>query len=462
MGADDYLWHVALVLIVAFGVYATVTYRGLQISRLKHSIGLALGDVKTKNTDGKITSFEAFCISMGARIGVGNIAGTATAIIAGGPGAIFWMWLFAVFGAATSFVETTIGQIYKEKKSDGEYYGGPAYYASKGFNSRKAGIAVAFVVFVMFAVGFAGIECCNASDALCNAFEFEHNELFFAVLITALFAPIALGGAMRVAKISSKVVPPMAVGWVVFGLIVVAVNWRNVPAAFGMIFVNAFDVPSVVGGGIGTAIMMGMRRGVFSNEAGIGTVTGASSVADVEHPCKQGYVQSFGVLVDTLVISTLSALIILTFGTFGEIEALGLDGVEVLQDIAVVSIGNIANYIVALFIFVFAFTCLISDYLNSETNIRFVRDSKTCIWGLKVFLICMVFVACVAKTEDMFDLLDICMALTGIVNIVCIVKLRKQAHEAYLDYEKQRAEGIETPVFRKSVLSDSSNVTEWD
>ncbi|MCQ2085695.1 MAG: alanine:cation symporter family protein, partial [archaeon] len=444
--ADDFLWDIAIFFIVIFGIYATIRYKGLQITRLKHAVSLTLGDAKTKNKSGSISSFEAFCISMGARIGVGNIAGTASAIITGGPGAIFWMWIFAIIGSASSFVETVIGQLYKEKKSDGECYGGPAYYASKGFHSRKAGIVVAFIIFIMFAVGFAGIECCNASDALCNAFEFDNNELVFALIITGLFAPIALGGARRVAKVSAKIIPVMALGWIVFGLVVILVNFANIPNAFGMIFYYAFNENALIGGGIGSAIMMGMRRGVFSNEAGIGTVTGISSTANVEHPAKQGYIQSFGVLVDTLIISTFSAIIILSFGDFASIHALPEfvreEGVGLLQDVSVHAIGDVAKYLVAFFVFIFAFTCLVSDYLTSEINIRFIKDHKYCIWGLRIFLICMVFFACMAKTEEMFDLLDICMAVTGIVNIICISLLAKQAKAVYDDYEKQRAAGV--------------------
>ncbi|MCQ2079962.1 MAG: alanine:cation symporter family protein [archaeon] len=462
MTVDDYLWQIALVFIGVFGVYATIRYKGIQITHLKHAINLALGDVKERAPEGKITSFEAFCISMGARIGVGNIAGTATAIMAGGPGAIFWMWVFAVIGAASSFVETTIAQIYKERKSDGECYGGPAYYASKGFGSRKVGIVVAFIIFLMFAVGFAGIECCNAADALCGAFEFEHNRLAFAVIITLMFAPIALGGALRVAKVSAKVVPPMAFAWIIFAVIVILINIGNVPNAFLMIFRDAFDVPAMIGGGIGTAIIWGLKRGVFSNEAGIGTVTSVSAVADVEHPVKQGYIQSFGVLVDTFLICTMSALVILTFGPYESIHALGLDGVGLIQGVTASAVGDIARPLIAVFIFMFAFTCLVSDYLTSETNVRFIKDHRLTIWGLRIFLIVMVFCACMMGTEEMFEILDFLMAVTGIVNIILLVRLRRIAEEAQRDYDRQISEGVGTPVFHRSALSDSEGVTEWE
>lgn len=462
MTLDDWMWDVTFVFLVVFGVYATIRFRGVQLTRLKRSVHLALDDMTHGRRKGKISSFEAFCISMGARIGVGNIAGTATAIISGGPGAIFWMWAFAIMGAASSFVETTIAQIYKEKKSDGECYGGPAYYASKGLHSRKAGLVMAFIMFLMFAVGFAGIECCNASDALCNAFEFDNNEMVFAIIITGIFAVIAIGGARRVAKASSAIVPIMALAWIVFGLIVILLNYQNIPNAFVMIFHDAFDVPSVVGGGLGTAVIFGMKRGILSNEAGIGTVTAVSAVADVEHPVKQGFIQSFGVLVDTFAICTLSALIILTFGDYGEIMAVSSEPMELIQKISESAVGDFAEPVVALFVFLFAFTCLVSDYLTSETNIRFIRDRRYVVYGLRVFLVVMVFLSCLIATEDMFNILDVLMAVTGIANIIFIALLRKQASEAYRDYERQVAEGNDTPVFHRSVLSDPSGVTEWE
>ncbi len=248
--ANEYFWWIALILLVICGLYFTVKLKGLQILKIKETSKLALSGVGEGKTKSKVSSFEAFCIGMGARIGVGNIAGVATAIVTGGPGAVFWMWIFAIIGSATSFMESTLAQVFKEKKEDGQFHGGPAYYATKGLGSRKLGIFVAIMLIVTFGIGFVGVQASNATSALTGAFGFDNNTLIFSIIILIVAALIIFGGVKRVAKFSSTVVPAMAVLWIVFALIAIALNWDGVVNAFVMIFQYAFDVPSLVGGGI--------------------------------------------------------------------------------------------------------------------------------------------------------------------------------------------------------------------
>lgn len=460
---DDYFWGISFVFLIGLGIIFTIKLKGLQILKIKETSSLALSGVSEGKKTSKISSFEAFCIGMGARIGVGNIAGVATAIMMGGPGAVFWMWIFAIIGSASSFMESTLAQIFKEKKEDGHFYGGPAYYASKGLGNRKLGIIAAVLLVLTFGVGFIGVQSCNASSALSGAFDFENNHLVFAIIIAALAALILFKGLKAAAKFSARVVPIMAVLWIVFALVAICFNIGGVVNAIAMIFQYAFTVPSALGGAIGTIIVTGLKRGVFSNEAGLGSVANIAATANVKHPVKQGMIQSFGVLVDTLVVCTITALVVLSYGNFAEISALGLKGANLVQAITADSMGNIANYIIALFMFIFAFTSLIGYYTMSESNARFIKDSKKNILLVRILVIIVAFcAACVTDVTIMDAFSDTFMAAMAAVNMVIVALLSRKVFEAYADYRKQKKAGVEEPEFHKDVLSDTTGVTEWE
>ena len=460
---DDYFWGISFVFLIGLGIIFTIKLKGLQILKIKETSSLALSGVSEGKKTSKISSFEAFCIGMGARIGVGNIAGVATAIMMGGPGAVFWMWIFAIIGSASSFMESTLAQIFKEKKEDGHFYGGPAYYASKGLGNRKLGIIAAVLLVLTFGVGFIGVQSCNASSALSGAFDFENNHLVFAIIIAALAALILFKGLKAAAKFSARVVPIMAVLWIVFALVAICFNIAGVVNAIAMIFQYAFTVPSALGGAIGTIIVTGLKRGVFSNEAGLGSVANIAATANVKHPVKQGMIQSFGVLVDTLVVCTITAFVVLSYGNFAEISALGLKGANLVQAITAESMGNIANYIIALFMFIFAFTSLIGYYTMSESNARFIKDSKKNILLVRILVIIVAFcAACVTDVTIMDAFSDTFMAAMAAVNMVIVALLSRKVFEAYADYRKQKKAGVEEPEFHKDALSDATGVTEWE
>ncbi len=460
---DDYFWGISFVFLIGLGIIFTIKLKGLQILKIKETSSLALSGVSEGKKTSKISSFEAFCIGMGARIGVGNIAGVATAIMMGGPGAVFWMWIFAIIGSASSFMESTLAQIFKEKKEDGHFYGGPAYYASKGLGNRKLGIIAAVLLVLTFGVGFIGVQSCNASSALSGAFDFENNHLVFAIIIAALAALILFKGLKAAAKFSARVVPIMAVLWIVFALVAICFNIGGVVNAIAMIFQYAFTVPSALGGAIGTIIVTGLKRGVFSNEAGLGSVANIAATANVKHPVKQGMIQSFGVLVDTLVVCTITAFVVLSYGNFAEISALGLKGANLVQAITADSMGNIANYIIALFMFIFAFTSLIGYYTMSESNARFIKDSKKNILFVRILVIIVAFcAACVTDVTIMDAFSDTFMAAMAAVNMVIVALLSRKVFEAYADYRKQKKAGVEEPEFHKDALSDATGVTEWE
>ncbi len=352
---NSYLWGMAFVFLIGLGILFTFKLKGLQITKIKETSKLSVSGITEGKKNSKVSSFEAFCIGMGARIGVGNIAGVATAILTGGPGAVFWMWIFAIIGSASSFMESTLAQIYKEKKEDGQFYGGPAYYASKGLKSRKVGIFAAILLVITFGIGFVAVQSCNASKALCGAFSFEYNNYIFAAIIAIVAAILIFRGLKAVAKFSSTVVPIMAFLWIIFAIIAIVLNIDGVVNAVKMIFEYAFTAPSMLGGALGSILITGLKRGVFSNEAGLGSVANIAATADVKHPVKQGMIQSFGVLVDTLIVCTFTALVVLSYGTFDQILALGAitgDGANLVQGIiADTAFGSAANYIIAIFLF---------------------------------------------------------------------------------------------------------------
>ena len=464
---NSYLWGMAFVFLIGLGILFTFKLKGLQITKIKETSKLSVSGITEGKKNSKVSSFEAFCIGMGARIGVGNIAGVATAILTGGPGAVFWMWIFAIIGSASSFMESTLAQIYKEKKEDGQFYGGPAYYASKGLKSRKVGIFAAILLVITFGIGFVAVQSCNASKALCGAFSFEYNNYIFAAIIAIVAAILIFRGLKAVAKFSSTVVPIMAFLWIIFAIIAIVLNIDGVVNAVKMIFEYAFTAPSMLGGALGSILITGLKRGVFSNEAGLGSVANIAATADVKHPVKQGMIQSFGVLVDTLVVCTFTALVVLSYGTFDQILALGAitgDGANLVQGIiADTAFGSAANYIIAIFLFVFAFTSLIGYYTMSEANARFVKDNKSAIMAVKILVILVAFIAGTVSTATTVDnVSDTFMALMATVNMILVVLLSRQVFEAYADYRKQKKAGIEEPVFHKSCLSDSSGVTEWE
>ena len=462
--ANSYFWGITFVFLIGLGLVFTVKMKGLQLLKVKETATLALSGVKEGKNTKKVSSFEAFCIGMGARIGVGNIAGVGSAIALGGPGAVLWMWIFAIIGSISSFMESTLAQIYKEKKEDGHFYGGPAYYATKGLKSKALGVVVAILLILTFGVGFISVQSNSASMNLCNAFVFDNNNYVFAAIIAIVAAILIFKGLKTIAKFSSTIVPLMAVAWIIFCIILIIMNIGGVANAFAMIFEYGFNLKSVTGGVIGVVILNGLKRGVFSNEAGLGSVANVAASADVKHPVKQGLIQSFGVLVDTLIVCTLSAVVILSYGDYSTIIAdLGTNGKIFVANAASSAIGDIAKYIVAIFLCIFAFTSLIGYYTMSESNARFIADNKTVIFCVKVLVIIIAFwSATVTSVTFMDDFSDTFMALMGTVNMFIVALLARQVFEAYDDYRKQKREGIEEPEFHRSTLTNSDGITEWE
>ena len=457
---NEYIWYIAFVCLIGLGLFFLVRLKFMQVVHIKENATLAVTGVNDKTDGKKLSSFEAFCLGMGARIGVGNIAGVATAIATGGPGAVFWMWIFALIGAGTSFMESTAAQIYKEKKSDGSYYGGPAYYATKGLKKRWLGVVLAILITVTFGIGFVGVQASNSSAAIVEAFSVDSHIVGFIIALIA--GLVIFSGTKIVGKFSAKIVPAMAVFWIIFTIAIIITNIGNVGNAFAMIFQYAFSAPALIGGGIGTIIMVGLKRGVFSNEAGLGSVANLAGTADTTHPVKQGLIQSFGVIVDTIIVCTFTAIAVLSFGNWEEVMALGLRGAPLVQEVASQALGTWAPSLIAIFLFVFAFTSMLGYYTMSEANLRFVKDHNTVVFVLRVVVVLVAFASCTISTALMDLISDTFMAAMGAVNVIVVALLAKPVMEAYRDYRKQQKEGIKEPIFHKSALSDSDGVTEWE
>ncbi|MGG1661025.1 alanine/glycine:cation symporter family protein [Brevibacillus sp. NRS-1366] len=451
---NDFLWsNVLIIMLVVLGLFFTYKGRFLQIRMLRDMIS-AIREGKTGSADG-ISPFQAFCISMAARVGTGNITGIAIAIALGGPGSVFWMWLIAIIGSASSFVESTLAQIYKVKDKDG-FRGGPAYYMEKGLNKRWMGALFAVLITLSFGLVFNAVQ----SNTITIAFEnsFGTDRLILGVIMTIMFAAIIFGGVKRIAKMSEYIVIVLAVLYIGMALFIVLMNITKMPEIISLIVKNAFGFDQIAGGSLGAALMHGVKRGLFSNEAGMGSAPNAAATATTSHPVKQGLIQAFGVLTDTLIICTSTAFIILLSGAY---QQSGLSGIELSQAALDFHIGSWASAVLAVMVFLFAFSTLIGNYYYGETNIEFLKTNKAWLMLYRIFVLGMVLFGAVAKVQLVWDLADLFMGLMVIVNLIAIFLLSKVAFAALHDYRQQKKAGKD-PVFYKDSIAGLENIEAWE
>ncbi|RNB79612.1 alanine:cation symporter family protein [Brevibacillus fluminis] len=436
---NDFIWsYVLIFMLVVLGLVFTFKGRFLQIRMIRDMLD-AIREGK-KGTAGGISPFQAFCISMAARVGTGNITGIAIAIALGGPGSVFWMWLIAIIGSASSFVESTLAQIYKVKDNGG-FRGGPAYYMEKGLNKRWMGALFAVLITLSFGLVFNAVQ----SNTMAIAFEnsFGSDRLIMGLIMTVAFAGIIFGGVKRIAKWSEYIVIVLAVLYIGMAMFIMLMNITKMPEVIALIVKNAFGFEQFAGGTLGAALMNGVKRGLFSNEAGMGSAPNAAATATTSHPVKQGLIQAFGVLTDTLVICTSTAFIILLSGAY---KQQGLSGIELSQAALSTHIGSWASAFLAIMVFLFAFSTLIGNYYYGETNIEFLKTNKTWLMLYRVCVLAMVMFGAVAKVQLVWDLADLFMGLMVIVNLIAIFLLSKVAFAALHDYQRQKKAGKD-PVF---------------
>ena len=461
---SDFLWtYILIAFLILCGLYFSIRTRFVQF-RLFGEMFRLLGDSATNGRKGKeqkhISSFQAFAVSLATRVGCGNLAGVATAIAIGGPGAVFWMWITALVGAATSFVESTLAQLFKQPHED-SFIGGPAYYISKGLHSRTLSYIFAVLIILAFGITQTSIQSNTIAGAMQEAFGIPTVWVGAALAIMALF--IAFGGIQRIAFISSILVPIMAFGYLILALFIVVVNIKLLPGVLGIIVKDAFGLRQAAGGLFGATILMGVKRGLFSNEAGEGSVPNVAATANVTHPVKQGLVQSLGVLVDTIVVCSCTAFIILISGLYNT----GLNGIALTQNALESEIGSSGPVFIAVAIFLFAFSTIIGNYYYGEANIRFMTKSKGALTAFRVLSAGVsVFVGAILSLEVVWGIGDLFMALNTACNLFAIALLGKYAFRLLDDYTAQKKRGVKEPSFSRKdcheVLGENLDLDAWE
>ncbi len=473
---NDVLWtYVLMVVLVGCGLWFTWRMRFVQFRMLGEMVRL-LTDASVASVSGDrqaspkkhISSFQAFAVSVASRVGTGNLAGVATAIAVGGPGAVFWMWVMALVGAATAFVESTLGQLFKLHATD-SFVGGPAYYISRGMrycswkplrgSGRWMSVLFAILITVTFGLANNSIQANTICGAMNQALGLS--PVVMGGVLAALTLLIVFGGIQRIAHVSAILVPVMAVGYFLLAVFIVVTNITIVPHVLKIIVEDAFGLSQVVGGGIGAAMMNGVKRGLFSNEAGEGSAPNAASTADVTHPVKQGLIQALGVFTDTLLVCSCTAFIILISGLY---QSSGLNGINLTQVALESEIGSSGPVFVAVAIFLFAFSSIIANYYYGEANIRFMTSSRRV---MTIYRVCsggvMVMIGALVTLEVAWNMIDFCMALLTACNLVAIMVLGKYAFRLLDDYRRQKREGIREPQFHRHQLPEIADSLEcWD
>ncbi len=463
---DTMYTYVLLFLLVGIGVFYTIYTKGVQIRLLWDGLKSMFHSTEKKaGEEKKVSSFQALMISTASRVGTGNIAGIATAIAVGGPGAVFWMWVMAVIGGASAFAESTLAQIYKVKK-DGQYRGGPSYYMQYALKKRWMGVLFSVLLIICFAYGFNGLQAYNMASAL-EYYMADYSgtaipaivSCVLGLVLAAATAFVIWGGVHRIGFISSVIVPVMSVVYILMGVVVTLFHITDLPEILLEILRKAFDFKAMMGGFAGSAIVIGIKRGLFSNEAGMGSAPNASASATVDHPVQQGLVQVISVFIDTLLICSTTAMLLLVSGVKGESGV--LDGIPFVQAAISANVGSWGIHFITLSIYAFAFSSVIGNYYYAESNILFIKDNKVFLNLFRVTCLIAVFLGAQASFDLVWNIADITMGLMAIVNIVAIFMLRKKVHITLKDYEKQKKEG-KSPVFYEDSVGISGTVWTRD
>ncbi|MFD2164585.1 alanine/glycine:cation symporter family protein [Paradesertivirga mongoliensis] len=463
---NDIVWSNALiVLCMGTGIYFSVVTRFLQVGYLRDMVKLLFG---TKGSAKGVSSFQAFSIAISGRVGTGNIAGVATAIAMGGPGAVFWMWAIAFLGSASAFIEATLGQIYKQV-NNGQYRGGPAFYIEKGLGIKWYAMVFAVATVLSTALFLPGVQSNSIALSMQNAFNLPVE--FTGAGVAILLALIIFGGVRRIGKVAEVVVPFMAGAYILMALVIMALNIQEIPAVIGLIFKSAFNFEPAFAGVFGMAVSWGVKRGIYSNEAGQGTAPHAAAAAEVDHPAKQGLVQAFSVYIDTMFVCTATAFMILFTGQY---NVLNPDGGFIVENLPGAKIGAeftqyaishhfpaLGSGFVAIALLFFAFTTIMAYYYIAETNLSYLdkTENKWAVTGLRLLILAATFYGSIKTAESAWALGDMGVGIMAWLNIVAILLLQKPALKALKDYRQQRKEGKD-PVFNAQELG-IKNTDVW-
>lgn len=453
-------WCVPLILL-AGGLILTIRSKFIQGRMFTEMFKVVTEKPKT---EGGISSFGALMVSTASRVGTGNIIGVTSAIAIGGPGALFWMWITAIIGGASAFVESTLAQIYKKKDKDGNSFGGPAYYMADALGQRWLGVIFSAIIILTYAVGYNMLAAYNLQSTF-KAFDFYNNTtpIIIGIVLAVLFGIIVIGGAKRLINVTGVLVPIMGVIYVAVAIIVLIINIENIPNMFKVIFQNAFDFKSIFGGFAGSCIMNGIKRGLYSNEAGMGSAPNAAAKADVSHPAKQGLVQMLSVFLDTLLICTATGFMVLSSGV-GVTEDMQADAALYVQAAMGESLGSFGPIFLAVAMSLFAFTTLIGNYSYCEGCLNFIMNREVGKSGVLVFRIIatvLIFVGTIATASMVWNIADMLQGFMVVINVPVIIILMKPAMKALDDYCKQKKAG-KNPVFvAKEAGLDDTNLEYW-
>lgn len=463
---NDLIWSNALILLcMGTGIYFSVVTRFVQLRYLKEMIALLFGG---SGSSKGVSSFQAFAIAISGRIGTGNIAGVATAIAMGGPGAVFWMWLIAFLGSASAFIEATLGQIYKQV-NNGQYRGGPAFYIEKGLGIKWYAIVFAVATILSTALFLPGVQSNSIALSMNNAFQIP--VAYTGAAVAILLGLIIFGGVKRIGKVAEIVVPFMAGAYILMAVIIMFMHVQQIPSVLMLIIKSAFKLEPAFAGVFGMAIAWGIKRGIYSNEAGQGTAPHAAAAAEVSHPVKQGLVQAFSVYVDTLFVCTATAFMILFTGQYNVINPNGgfivenLPGAEIGAEYTQYAVNShfpsLGAGFVAISLLFFAFTTIMAYYYIAETNLSYLdkKGRKWAVWALRILILIATFYGSVKTAEAAWTLGDIGVGVMAWLNVIAILLLRKPALKAFKDYQEQRRAGKD-PAFNAEAC-DIKNTQEW-
>ncbi len=456
--SDAMYGYILIILLLAAGLYFSFRTKFVQFRMLGHAI-----KVVTQPADrlGEISSFRALMVSTGSRVGVGNIAGVSTAIVLGGTGSVFWMWVIAILGAASAFVESTLAQIYKRRDADGSSYGGPAYYIQAALHTRALGVVFASALIFTYMGGFNMVASFNIASAFEGySFSGPSTPVIVGLVLAVITALSIFRGTKRLSQVTGYVVPFMAGGYMLVALIIVVMNIELVPSVIGSIFTNAFDFEAIFGGFAGSAIMYGIKRGLYSNEAGVGSAPNAAAAASVSHPVKQGLVQMLSVYIDTIVVCTATAFMLLASGVEPTKD---MAGVPYVQEAVSNNLGWFGHPFVTGALFLFAFTSIIGNFFYAEFNLRYLLNRLPRKVELMVFrgaAVVLVFVGALLEFDFVWGMADVLMGVMALLNIPVIVILGKRVGACLADYTSQLKQGKD-PAFLASSINLPDTVDFW-
>ncbi|KZE33856.1 AGCS family alanine or glycine:cation symporter [Crenobacter luteus] len=443
--ANGLLWgNVLIYLLIGAGLYFTARTGLAQLRLLPQGFRQMMGG-RAHQSARDISPFQAFATGLASRVGTGNIAGVAIAIAVGGPGAVFWMWMTALLGMASAFAESTLAQLFKVSHGDNTFRGGPAYYIQQGLGQRWLGVAFALCLILAFGLVFNAVQANSIAAATEGAWGWDKTAVGVALVI--LSAPIIFGGVRSVARVAEWMVPVMALMYIALTVYIVAVHLTDLPGVIALIVRSAFGLEQAAGGAAGYAVsqamMLGIKRGLFSNEAGMGSAPNAAATATTRHPATQGVLQMFGVFVDTIVICTCTAAIIL----LSDVHGTGLSGVQLTQKAIESQVGGWGGEFLAVAMFLFAYSSIIGNYAYAEGNVEFIKKHPTVLLVFRLMVLGMVFFGSVGSLPLVWDMADLSMGLMALINLAAIVLLSKYVFIVQKDFERQLKAGVKEPVF---------------